>query len=464
MDGTKVGLSNREIAARAVLRDAWQNGHQCVDLRRDGRAIIFFCTLCSTRCYSDATLADHLKGNYHTRRLANASGSSLLLSDSEEGRFDETDQLATGVKEKAKTDLATLSKSSLVPDSAGAFPASSLEWIGSGQIFLKEGLSEPSRQVRGVWCQWLGRNGASEMHDAQTGKTTEESTYAVVIFPYSDAIGRRGDWKPGCMAKKGESPSKEQQLDLWKRGTKNVEPNSPFLLNLLTKEGLFSGDTTIVEEEHTGLLFSKDLSERALRKALKRRRLNLMERLCFICHQQMLPGKDIAALLNLKTGQMMCSSRNERGAFHVFHTSCLIDWILLCESKFWSSRTVKKDARRMRGQISKKPRRGKAKATVGISGPLFCPECQGTGAEVRCHQLEQPRYRLAQVFEWILELIQARRSWIGRPEQQHINSRGLLFLSDSHCGNTVLPLESLQFYAAGSLEFLAAAAVMKLPL
>jgi hypothetical protein len=58
---------------------------------------------------------------------------------------------------------------------------------------------------------------------------------------------------------------------------------------------------------------------------------------------------------------------------------------------------VKKDSHRMRGQISKKPRRGKSKPTIAGTGPLFCPECQGTGAEVHSHQLENPRYRLAQV-------------------------------------------------------------------
>jgi hypothetical protein len=65
---------------------------------------------------------------------------------------------------------------------------------------------------------------------------------------------------------------------------------------------------------------------------------------------------------------------------------------------------------------------------------------------------------LLQLFEWTLELIQARRLWLGHPEQQYVKSRGLLFPTDGYHGqHTPTPLGSLQFYAAGGLEFLAAA-------
>eukprot|EP00250_Pteridium_aquilinum_P028621 c37497_g1_i1 orf=253-1653(-) len=462
MDRLKVGVTKKEIAARAVLRDAWQNGHRCVELQQDGRAFIFFCTLCSTRCYSDASLGDHLRGNQHARRLTSTLLSSSQSFASEEGLFTDLEKLASASIVKSKSEFFAPSKTCSEPDSIGLFPPSSLEWIGSGQVFLNEGPSEPSQQVQQVWCQWYGRSGAVERCDPRTGKKPEELPHAVVVFPYSDAIGRQGDWKPSCFVKIGDAPVKEKPRfsEPRRRIVKSCDSSS---LSSQGKEDLFFWEPTIGEEEGKGYLVSKDLTQKALLKALKRRRMNMLERLCFICHQQMLPGKDVAALLNSKTGQMMCSSRNERGAFHVFHTSCLIDWILLCESKFWSARAVKNNAPRMRGQINKKPRRGKAKATIQSSGPLFCPECQGTGVEVHSHQLEQPRYRLAQVFDWILELIQARRSWISHSEQQHKKCRGLFFLSEVHCGDTALSLGTLEFYAAGSVEFLASAALTKLP-
>ena len=62
-----------------------------------------------------------------------------------------------------------------------------------------------------------------------------------------------------------------------------------------------------------------------------------------------------------------------------------------------------------------------------------------------------------QLFEWTLELIQARRLWLGQPEQQYMNSRGLVFPADVFHGQHTVTLGSLQFYAAGSLDFLTAA-------
>lgn len=451
MEGLRVAITKKEIAARAVLRDVWQSGHSCVELRQDGRAFIFFCTLCSTRCYSDATLTDHLRGNQHARRLSNASVSSIQPF-AEEGLFMERDQLINASKGKSKNESNTVANVNLMEP----FPASSLEWIGSGQVLLEEGLSE--QQVQQVFCEWHGRN-ESGMRDGRTGKKLEVLAHALVVFPYSDAIGRQGEWKPDCFVKNGEITCYKDKLcfpELRRRVARNCEAPSQDLHGTSWKP-------SIGQEEGTGSFMLKDLSQKALLKALNRRRLNVLERLCFICHQQMLPGRDVAALLNLKTGQMMCSSRNERGAFHVFHTSCLMDWILLCESKFWSARIVKKDAARMRGQINKKPRRGKARPTIQSCGPLFCPECQGTGIEVHGHQLEQPRYRLVQVFDWILELLQARRSWINHPELHDEKCRGLLFQLEVHdrC-NAAVSLGSLEFYAAGSLELLASASSTRL--
>lgn len=471
--GVRFSVGVKEGAARAVLRDAWQHGHESIELRRDGRRLIFFCTLCSTRCYSDAALSDHLNGNQHSRRaLAQSSSppcsSVLEYSQSSDpqtvhksGNFGETEQSVNGMNGKAKNDSRALSVlSDLNCNSVGAFPASSLEWIGSAEILLKAAQSEPSRQVKAVWCRWLGRK-YEEESDVQARELVESSGYSVVIFPYSDAIGRRGNWKPACMLDDSSSLSREkpQQLEYWRKRTKNLELRNRESFDPLAKDCL-SSRLCLDSPKKEGEPIPKDLSQRALRKALKKQKLDAMERLCFICHQQMLPGKDVAALLNLKAGQMMCSSRNKRGAFHVFHTSCLVDWILLCETKFWIAPPVgsKGETRRMRGQVNAKQQKGGSKATAGSNGPMFCPECQGTGAKFHGHQLEQPRYRLAQVFEWVLELIQARKYWMEHSEQK-MNSKGLLFVLDTDCGSNVLPLGFVQFYAAGSLEFLAGTAL-----
>ena len=62
----------REISAKATLREVRQSGHTYVELRRVGKRVIFFCTICLTECFSDNVLFDHLKGNLHSRRYAEA--------------------------------------------------------------------------------------------------------------------------------------------------------------------------------------------------------------------------------------------------------------------------------------------------------------------------------------------------------------------------------------------------------
>ncbi|MCO5551361.1 hypothetical protein L7F22_004862 [Adiantum nelumboides] len=309
MEGNKVGITKKEVAARAVLRDVWQRGHHCVELRQDGRAFIFFCTLCSTRCYSDASLADHLHGNQHGRRLSNSSVSCSQPFATEEGLFKERDQIANASRGKSKNDSSTVSHLNAMEP----FPASSVEWIRSGQLFLEEGLSE--QQVRQVWCEWHGRNEPPESYHGHTTKKAEELAHALVVFPYSNAIGRQGEWKPGRLIKGGENGCYKEKVrvsEFRRRAAKNCDAPS---LTLQDHHGTSVSSWTPPsgEEEGTGSFTLKDLSQRALLKALQRRRLNVLERLCFICHQQMLPGRDVAALLNQRTGQMMCSSRNERG-------------------------------------------------------------------------------------------------------------------------------------------------------
>ena len=60
----------REIAAKATLREVRQSGHTYVELRRVGKRVIFFCTICLTEGFSDNVLFDHLKGNLHSRRVS----------------------------------------------------------------------------------------------------------------------------------------------------------------------------------------------------------------------------------------------------------------------------------------------------------------------------------------------------------------------------------------------------------
>lgn len=73
-------------------------------------------------------------------------------------------------------------------------------------------------------------------------------------------------------------------------------------------------------------------------------------------------------------------------AFHVFHTACVIHWILLCEYEMITDRLVNQNARQ---KGKKKIVTGSGKEDRDIKH-VFCPECQGAGLII-ADGLEQPK-------------------------------------------------------------------------
>eukprot|EP00249_Psilotum_nudum_P022393 c28501_g1_i1 orf=612-2114(-) len=477
-------------AAIAVLRDAWQQGHYSVELRRDGRRVIFFCTLCSTRCYSDAALSDHLNGNQHVRRAAFEATASTVSdspffatvesSSASDPRNGSAFEKCSAMDASPNHQIVSLPVSAaLQPYMLGQFPPSSLKWLGYGQLVLREASCGPTPQAREAWCHWVVRKAKEDVpfHACQSG---EGFAYAVVIFPYSDTIGRSGDWKPVFCVQSNSTQSEEKPSLLGdrkrlrfplRRGTQLSYKDPELTANGNqtrrtiggSKNAKSNGDFTHNEACRAKISVSKNVSNRALRRALKKQRIKTLERICFICHQQMLPGKDVAALFNMKTRQMMCNSRNRRGAFHVFHISCLIHWVLLCEVKSWIAQSVgcRTDAQKLQNHLIEKWHSTGLKIIAGSNGPIFCPECQGTGVRFLGTELEHPRFRLSQVFEWILELIQARKAWADLPDQWRKDISGLLFFSDKECCGSIIHMGFLHFYASGSPNFLSSSAVIK---
>lgn len=84
-------------------------------------------------------------------------------------------------------------------------------------------------------------------------------------------------------------------------------------------------------------------------------------------------------------------------AFHVFHISCLIHWVLLCDSEVYTKELVcpqvKKRYRRKKGARLKKVEE-EARKQIYCS---FCPECQGTGVDIDGDELEKPTVSLSEV-------------------------------------------------------------------
>lgn len=85
-------------------------------------------------------------------------------------------------------------------------------------------------------------------------------------------------------------------------------------------------------------------------------------------------------------------------AFHVFHTSCIIHWILLCEFEIITKELVNPKLKRRKSK-----RKNAAKCSeIGKEGTraidsVFCPECQGTGIIIEGDELEKPSVPLSEV-------------------------------------------------------------------
>ncbi|KAK1416540.1 hypothetical protein QVD17_32331 [Tagetes erecta] len=161
----------------------------------------------------------------------------------------------------------------------------------------------------------------------------------------------------------------------------------------------------------------------------------------------MLPGKNVATLLNMKTGRIVCSSRNLSGAFHVFHISCLIHWLLLCESEVYTKQfvapQVKRKYRRKKGPKSKKD----VKKQIYSS---FCPECQGTGIDINGDELEKPTVSLSEMFKYKMKASDGHKEYIKSPELLQNCSTGFYFPSEceEEMQENVSALKLLRFYHA----------------
>lgn len=97
-------------------------------------------------------------------------------------------------------------------------------------------------------------------------------------------------------------------------------------------------------------------------------------------------------------------------AFHVFHTSCLIHWILYCEFEIVRNQTVStKGGRRSRKKNGTKSNTTGKDGTVNVlPNPIvsvFCPDCQGTGVNIEGDEFEKPLTPLSEV--WFLSFVHA---------------------------------------------------------
>uniref|UniRef100_A0A5B7AZC3 C2H2-type domain-containing protein n=1 Tax=Davidia involucrata TaxID=16924 RepID=A0A5B7AZC3_DAVIN len=284
-----------------------------------------------------------------------------------------------------------------------------VRFMGVGQIaariFEKDGVLNG---ISRIWCEWLGKKDSGN----EDTLMVQEHDFAVITFAYNYDLGRKGLFedvrylltsRPWSEIGDIEGARKKRR-----KSFSDPEDISESLSNQYDSSGEESQSSNssysrlLLDGYDDELLHSRFILSKTIRRELRRQQRVAAERMCDICQQKMLPGKDVATLLNTKTGRLTCSSRNVNGAFHIFHISCLIHWILLCEFEISTKQStgpkVKRRSRRKSGtkcnEIGKESELGTTRKQIYS---VFCPECQGTGIKVEGDELEKPTVPLSEV-------------------------------------------------------------------
>ncbi|KAL0001910.1 hypothetical protein SO802_015691 [Lithocarpus litseifolius] len=497
--------SLKEQVARTILRNVRAQGHPYVEIREDGKKFIFFCTLCLAPCYSDTVLFDHLKGNLHTERLSTAkvtlmgpnpwpfndgvlffdnsveNDKNLGVSNTSKSRLLEwhnddnnlsivnydgnskssgngyvVDHSDTEISSDDLTLNANGENGSLViPGVRIGHEISDIKGqeVGFGLIgarFCEK--DDVSIGINRIWCEWLGKKSPGGNNDKFK---VPEHDFAVITFNYNLDMGHK-ELFDNVKSLPSPSPTTKSEIGngtCRKRKAAFSDPedvsesfNNQYDLSVEdTSASNDSSSRLILTHFDDQLLHMRFISNKSIRRELRRQQRVAAERMCDICQQRMLPGKDVSALMNMKTGRLACSSRNVNGAFHVFHTSCVVHWILFCEFQIITKELHNKRNAAKYDEIGKD---GEAKATRTQDDSVFCPECEGTGIITEGNELETPNIHPSEMFKCKIKASDGRRAWMKNPEVLENCSTGFHFPCQSEETNQekAKPLKLLRFY------------------
>lgn len=508
LDFPKTSSCNlKEQLVRRTLNNVRSQGHTYIELREDGKRLVFFCTLCHSPCYSDSVLFNHLKGSLHTEMVAAAKATLLkanpwpfndgvlFFDDPEEDKrlpivnagqskvvdtclVDESnlaiveydDNLRRDGEEYCPMDSDFIgdeeSDNLVIPGVLCKDEVSDLEvnHIGIGQIAVRLSVLDiDSKRIRKIWCEWLAKKDSDDIDVS----AVPDHDFAVITFPYNYNLGRKALLDERFLLPSSPYSESEETSGSGKRKRKSFsdpEDICESLSNQCDSSGEESQSTNnsnmklILGTRDDQLVSSRIISSKTMRREVRKQQRVASERMCDICQQKMLPGKDVATLLSRKSGRLMCSSRNLTGAFHVFHVSCLIHWILLCELETYDKPVVepkvetkakRRSKRKASTKRSAKGKKDEIKAATQIHS-VFCPECQGTGISIEGDELEKPTVSLSEMFRYKIKLSDARKAWMKNPEVLHNCSTGfdLPPEHDDLFQEYVSPLKLLHFYRA----------------
>lgn len=451
--------SLREQSAMLTLRKVRKDGHVYVEIRQDGKRLIFFCVLCLAPCYSDTTLFEHLKGHHHRDRYATAEvtllgrmpwpfsdgvfffcdrslcckNGPLLISNGDDRNGGGMDLVIPGVlRDDGKCNLE-------------------VKLIGYGEIGARVCENEKCCEgIKRIWCAWLGDRSCEDV------PMLPNHEFGVVTFAYDYNLGRKPVLSDSVLlCGSGSCLDIDSVEGKSKRRRKSFSDNEDVNESLSEQcessvEDFQGSDSPSLELVSAYQIQHSKSMKRRIRKEMRQQQRLAAERMCDICNIKLLPGKDVATLLNMKTGKLACSSRNTTGAFHLFHTSCLLHWILLCEFEIRTNCSTKQPARKTRAKRKGKKNDARMRVIPKQISSIFCPECQGTGITVEDDQLEKPSFLLSEMFKYKIKSKDAQRAWMKAPELLQNCSIGLHFpgQSEESIREKVVGLKLLHFYRA----------------
>ncbi|RRT54489.1 hypothetical protein B296_00047990 [Ensete ventricosum] len=191
-----------------------------------------------------------------------------------------------------------------------------VQHLGVGQIAYRVQKNKEScgKIITRIWCAWLGQEG-SDLSDELN--VSVNSQFAIVNFPYAYGLGRKGttdnedlSMPPGSFFEVDDTGHRTKRK--MKSSSDQEDYSEGLNGSCESPSGVCPSLDSIVAHDPQQLQ-RRLISSKVVRQELRKRKRLVAERTCDICGQPMLRGKDVATLLNCRTGNLACSSRNTNG-------------------------------------------------------------------------------------------------------------------------------------------------------